>query len=286
MRKRTLRILLLLLVLLGCWEVMLRMRGYHQLPVFVAAERYEYMTAPNQDLNADGVRFITNELGMRCGPVGVKKKKRVLVIGDSVISGGLSTTQDSLATAIAERATGAHVINCSAPRWGPDNAAAFLNAHSNFDADLLIAVFSSHDAFDRMTFEPIVGHHPAYPDHRPLIALEAYVDKVLYTSTTSTSPSGSTLFNEGWKRLTDQARAAGIPFVVAFHPEAQEVEQQHYDARGEQVFDSLRAWRVPMVQLLGRMDGTMYWDNIHLNDGGQRALGGELASIIRANGDD
>lgn len=271
-------------VLLGSWEVVLRIRGYHRLPVFVADERYEYMTAPNQDLHAGGVRFTTNDLGMRCAPVGAKKRKRVLVVGDSVINGGLSSTQDSLATSIAERTTGAQVLNCSAPSWGPDNAAAFIGTHGLFYADLVIAVFSSHDAFDRMTFEPIVGHHPAYPDHQPMFAVEAYVRKLLYSNNLPSSLSRDEAFNEGWKRLIEQARTAGIPFVVVVHPEAVEVAQHRYDARGEQLLDSLRSWRVPVVEMLDRNDSTMYWDNIHLNDHGQRALGATLEVIIRSNG--
>lgn len=271
-------------VLLGTWEVVLRIRGYHQLPVFVADARYEYMTAPDQDLHAGGVRFSTNEFGMRCGPIGLKKGKRVLVIGDSVINGGLSSTQDSLATSIAERATGAQVLNCSAPSWGPDNAAAFLNAHGLFDADQMITVFSSHDAFDRMTFEPIVGHHPAYPDHQPLLAVEAYVRKLFYSPNLPSSLSRDEVFNEGWKRLVETARTAGIPIVVVLHPEAVEVAQHHYDARGEQLLDSLHAWQVPVLEMLDRNDSTMYWDAIHLNNQGQRALGAALETIILENG--
>ncbi len=286
MLRRSLRILLLLLLLLGGWEVMLRMRGYHQLPVFVADKRYEYMTAPDQTLSADGVRFITNELGMRCGSVGAKKGKRVLVVGDSVINGGLSSTQDSLATSIAERATGVQVLNSSAPSWGPDNAAAFLDVHGHFDSDLLVAVFSSHDAFDRMTFEPIVGHHPAYPDHAPLLALEAYMRDLLYSPSAPTPAPSGAVFNEGWKALTERAHATGIPFVVLLHPEAVEVAQHGYDARGQQLLDSLHAWNVPVVELLGSADAAMYWDRIHLNDHGQRALGRALEETIRADGGD
>ncbi len=284
MRKGSLRILFVLLALLGCWEMVLRMRGYHQLPVFVADARYEYMTAAGQDLHAGGVRFTTNAIGMRCGPIGEKKRKRVLVVGDSVINGGLSSTQDSLATSIAERATGAQVLNCSAPSWGPDNAAAFLDAHGLFGADRLIAVFSSHDAFDRMTFEPIVGHHPAYPDHQPLLAVEAYVRKLFYSPKLPATLSHDECFNEGWKRLVELAYAADIPFVVILHPESMEVAQHHYDARGEQLLDSLRSWQVPVVEMLDRNDSTMYWDPIHLNNHGQRALGAALEAIIRDNG--
>jgi hypothetical protein len=273
-------------VLLACGEIMLRTYGYDKLPIFIADPRYEYMTAPDQDLNAGRVRFSTNEFGMRCGPIGAKKSKRVLVIGDSVINGGLSSTQDSLATAIADRVTGDQVINCSAPSWGPDNAAAFLDAHGLFDADKLIAVFSSHDAFDRMTFEPIVGRDPAYPDHTPLLALEAYLDKLCYRRAGPRNGAGAEVFNEGWKGLAERARDAGIPFLVVLHPEVEEVATRRYDRRGRQLLDSLHAWHVPVVELLGRMDSTMYWDAIHLNDHGQHALAGVLEAIISPNGGD
>src|SRR5262245_53463344 len=160
------------LTLFVAGEIALRLWGMRRYPLFVADTRYEYMTAPSQDMHFGRVRFATNELGMRCAPVGPKRRKRVLVIGDSVINGGYQTTQDSLATEIAQQAIGdpVQVLNLSAPSWGPDNAAAFIAAHPVLEPDLIIAVFSSHDTFDRMTFEPVVGHHPSYPARKPMLA--------------------------------------------------------------------------------------------------------------------
>ena len=279
--KRSWRILSACSLVLLFAEGVLRWRGYHALPVFIADARYEYMTAPNQRIETGGIRFVTNEIGMRCGSIGTKKKKRVLVVGDSVINGGLSSTQDSLATAIAERLSDAEVLNCSAPSWGPDNAAAFLAVHGPFEADHLIAVFSSHDAFDRMTFEPLVGVHPAYPDRTPLFALQAYAKKISYRPNTPADGAEGRVFNDGWLDLLHLASAQGIPFTVLLHAETSELAAGQYDARGQQLLDSLHAWHVPVIDLLSRMDSAGYWDQIHLNDRGQHALGDALSNAIR-----
>ena len=248
---------------------------------FVTDARYEYLMAPQQDVRYGRIRYTTNELGLRNGPITRKKGRRALVLGDSVINGGQQTTQDSLATALAQALTGVELINASAASWGPDNAMAFLRAHGLFDADAVIAVFSSHDAYDRMTFEPIVGMHPAYPAHRPAFALSLVVDRALYRAGLGHRPArerGS--FVRGWRDLRDTCATMGIPFTVLLHPELGELAMGHYDERGRRILDSLSAWRVPVVELLQRMDSTLYTDRIHLNDAGQRQLATALASVL------
>ena len=275
---------LLLAVVLGTGliaELALRTLGLRDHPVFVVDPRYEYLMAPDQDVRYGGIRYVTNDIGLRNGPIGPKKRRRVLVLGDSVINGGQQTTQDSLATALAQRSTGAELINVSAASWGPDNAMAFLRAHGTFQADALIAVFSSHDAYDRMTFEPIVGLHPSYPDHRPMLALSAQLDRLLFRTGLGyrpTRPRGA--FVQGWRDLRDTCLTLGIPFTVMLHPEVGELALRRYDDRGSRVLDSLHAWRVPTVELLGWLDSTVYTDRIHLNDAGQRKLALALASTI------
>ncbi|MBL8002190.1 MAG: hypothetical protein JNL05_09540, partial [Flavobacteriales bacterium] len=92
---------LLLAVVLGTGllaELVLRTLGLRDHPVFVVDPRYEYLMAPGQDVRYGGIRYVTNDIGLRNGPIGPKKRRRVLVLGDSVINGGQQTTQDSLAT--------------------------------------------------------------------------------------------------------------------------------------------------------------------------------------------
>jgi hypothetical protein len=211
----------------------------------------------------------------------------VLVLGDSVINGGQQTTQDSLATAIAEALTGVELINMSAASWGPDNAMAFLRAHGTFEADGLIAVFSSHDAYDRMTFGPLVGLHPSYPDRRPRLALTAQLDRLLYRAGLGHRPARERgAFVDGWRALHDTCSSLGIPFTVLLHPELGELAMGHYDDRGRRILDSLNAWQVPVVELLPLMDSSLYTDRIHLDNAGQRKLASTLAEVIGAAGSD
>jgi hypothetical protein len=274
------RILVLLVLLFIGGEIVLRIRGFTQFPLFVPDARYEYMQAPDQDTYFGKIHFTTNELGMRCGPIGPKKKRRVLVAGDSVINGGNQTTQDSLATGILNAADGVEVLNCSAPSWGPDNIAAFLTAHGTFDSDRIIIYLSSHDAFDRMTFEPLVGRHPNYPDHRPWLAWSMYLDKKKYAWGAYPAISKGKVFNEGWAQLRDLSRRAGIPLVVVLHPEVGEVEMKHYDPRGRQLLDSLATWNLPVLRALPFMTKDLYTDNIHVNDRGQRRIAQVLAPLL------
>jgi hypothetical protein len=269
---------------LGCGliaELALRSLGLRDHPLFVADTRYEYLMAPDQDVRYGGIRYITNALGLRNGPIGPKNRRRVLVLGDSVINGGQQTTQDSLATVIAQQASGVELVNVSAASWGPDNAMAFLRVHGTFQADGVIAVFSSHDAYDRMTFEPIVGLHPSYPDHRPMLALSAQLDRLLFRAGLGYRPTRQRSgFVQGWRALRDTCLAMGIPFTVLLHPELDELAHRTYDERGSRVLDSLRAWHVPTVNMLDHLDSTVYTDRIHVNDSGQRALAHVLVSTI------
>lgn len=267
---------------LAAAELVLRRSAAWHRPLFRGDARYEYMPAPHQAIVHGGLRYATNELGMRSGPVGAKKKRRVLVVGDSVINGAGTSTQDSLATTIVEERLDIQVLNCSAPSWGAANAAAWITAHGLLDADHIVAVFSSHDAFDRMTFEPLVGLHPSYPDHRPAMALEMILQRLRYRLSRHNAPAPrSRRFDPGWSRLRDLARDHGAPLTVLLHPQRDEVIAGRYDDRGQELIDSLASWHIAVVPLLGRMDATLYADAIHVNDAGQRAIAAALVEALK-----
>ena len=261
-------------------EVALRLWGFTRYPLFVADARYEYMQAPDQDTHFGKIHFVTNALGMRCGPIGPKKKRRVLVIGDSVINGGYQTTQDSLATELLNAAGSVEVLNCSAPSWGADNAAAFLAAHGTFSSDQILVVLSSHDAYDRMTFEPIVGRHPSYPDHKPLLAWSTLFDKLKYRWGGYPGKPRGKIFNPGWAELRDLSRRSAVPIIIVLHPELGEVKMKHYDKRGQLLLDSLAAWDLPVVRALDSMSVDLYTDDIHVSDRGQRRIAAILAPLL------
>lgn len=261
-------------------ELVLRGLGRRDHPLFEADARYEYLMRPHQDVRYGRIHYITNALGLRSPPVGPKRGRRVLVIGDSVINGGQQTTQDSLATEKAARRTGVEVINLSAGSWGTDNAMAWIRAHGLLHADALFIVLSSHDAYDRMTFEPLVGHHPSYPAERPPLALVAELARRTHRFLHRKPPMSHRMFAGGWRALRDTALVHGLPLTVILHPELGELAMGRYDDRGARILDSLAAWRVPVVPLLGRLDSAMYTDRIHLNDRGQAALADVLVEQI------
>lgn len=273
MRSRWKWALVVLLVLVATGELVLRALGLGDPLLYVADPRYEYLMAPDQDLRHGAIRYTTNALGLRNAPIGPRKRRRVLVFGDSVINGGFETTQDSLATGLAQAATGVELINISAASWGPDNAMAFLRGHGAFGADGLIAVFSSHDAFDAMTFRPIVGLHPAYPANRPSLAWCALMDRLRFRTGLGWRPERTgSAFVRGWRDLRDTCLALGIPFTVLLHAEQGEVAAHHYDPRGTRILDSLHAWNAAVVELIHMEDTSLYADRIHLNSRGQHLL--------------
>lgn len=281
MRRSWLSLVLCCLAGLLALEFVLRLFGWRSHPLYRTDPRYEYLTLPDQDVQYGAIHFITNALGLRSPAIGKKRGRRVLLIGDSVLNGGLQTTQDSLATTRAAGATGIELINLSAASWGPDNAMAFLRAHGTFDADGIIILFSSHDAYDRMTFTPIVGVHPSYPDHQPLLALSRAIDQWRYRySEAHSTPRERGPFVNGWRALADTARTLGVPLVVLLHPEQGELTMGHYDDRGQRILDSLRAWDVPVVELLDSLEHRHYTDRIHLGNGGQHRLAEVLAAVL------
>ncbi|MDB5321808.1 MAG: hypothetical protein JWN40_3439 [Phycisphaerales bacterium] len=136
---------------------------------------------------------------------------RVLVVGDSVVNGGVLTDQSQLATTLLEQKLSADlkrpviVGNISAGSWGPPNELAYLKRYGLFDADVVVIVLSSHDYADVPTFEPLVGVSASYPNHKPLLALWDGFQRYLLPRLQRTTAS-----NEGWAPTTGPAKAADI----------------------------------------------------------------------------
>ena len=262
-------------------ELLLRNAGLRSIPLFQSDQRYEYFTAPLQSLQIGAVRFTTNEQGMRNGPIAQKKGRRVLVMGDSVINGGYSVDQDSLATELAnakarQQGVAIEFINLSANSWGAGNVAAFLEAHGTFDADEVIAVFSSHDACDRMTFDAVVGVHPSFPAEQPCLALGAALHRATYRPGALGTTAPAPCFDPGWQQLRSILKKHELPITVLLHPELNEIESGTYNAGGQQLLDTLRSWNFRTTPMLHLMHSSMYTDGIHLNAQGHAVLAGAL----------
>lgn len=270
-------------------EIALRTMGLRQLPLYRQDTRYEYVCLPDQSVSPKGNLYKTNGSGLRSGAIGKKKGKRVLVIGDSVLNGGYNIPQDKLAITILQDSwallpDALEVINLSMNSWGPDNAAAFIEAHGTFNPDLVILVVSSHDAHDNMTFEPIVGKHPSYPGQKPLFALQTFWRRIIHRFFTDQGTAEYKKlkgpFNSGFEALYSKFHNSGIPFHIYLHYQTDELEVGLADRRGQEIiaFAEKNDIRLHDGKVLGEKPHH-YADIIHFNQEGQAFLAIKLQEI-------
>ena len=115
----------------------------------------------------------------------------ILGFGDSVINGGVQTEQDSLATTILSdelsNTAGRKVqfLNISTGSWGPDNCFAYVKKHGNFGAQDMYLFVSSHDAYDNMNFEKIVGVNESFPSKQYKSAIAELFIRYFYQGSVS-----------------------------------------------------------------------------------------------------
>jgi hypothetical protein len=217
---------------------------------------------------------------------------RVMVIGDSVVNGGVQSDQSRTVTALLQRRLASDlgrpvvVGNISAGTWGPPNELAYVKKFGLFDADA--------DYGDAPTFSPIVGVDPAFPDRKPALALQEGVSRYLLPrlrhAAPATQPAGPTPQEIEWclratRELIDTARSSGAAVVVAQHLEKGELDGRPNPGHEELKSVAERAGAT-IVQLgpaekRARDAGRdPYRDNIHLTEGGNQLVADELAPAI------
>lgn len=143
-------------------------------PLTVIDSKIEYLFAPNQDNYRFGKHIHYNSKSMRSSeppPNDDSETKRVLVLGDSVVNGGVLIDQRDLATEIVSQdLKGKYWIgNVSAGSWGPANIHAYLDRFGWFRADTAILIISTHDLRDLPEFRS--GYGDDFPTEKPISAL-------------------------------------------------------------------------------------------------------------------
>ncbi len=186
MKRRILGSKLFVWIVLGilsafcCLEIFSRaVLGLGDPPLSIADAEIDYLFAPNQDCARFGNRICYNAASMRAErdvPPRRADARRVVVVGDSVVNGGVLTTHDDLATtrldADLRRAYAGDCWNVSAGSWGPMNYAAYFRKFGTFDATDLVLEVNSHDLWEDDPKEGggrIVGSL-AFPDRKPVSA--------------------------------------------------------------------------------------------------------------------
>lgn len=276
--------------------------GFCDALLYQSSDNYEYIAQPNQNRHRFGAHIHYNSYSQRNEEPDSTKVK-ILGLGDSVIFGGTWMDQDSLATTLFSNETGMQMLNISAGSWGPDNCAAYLKEKGTFGTKAMILVCSSHDAYDVMSFTPVVGVYPTYPERQYRLAIVELMDRYLMPRVRSfflkqkqrLDPDAavvnkmsqkfvakkSLLFNPGFDKLKNMADSLHIPFGVYLHAETGELMQGSYNEMGYEIMEWAEKNGVPLMKGMDRGENeSMYKDMIHLNGKGQKHLAASLKVMV------
>lgn len=276
--------------------------GFGDAPLFQSDKDYEYIAQPNQNRFRFLCHYKTNSYCQRSEEPD-STRKRVLGLGDSVLYGGTWMDQDSLATTLFTEDTGVQMLNISCGSWGPDNCAAYLQKHGTFGASAMFLVCSSHDAYDVMSFQPVVGVYDNYPDRQYLSALWEIIDRYLIPYLRNRTLTGTRtyvdpdaqvekkaanrqvvqkgyLFNQGFYQLKQIADSCQIPLVVYLHAELGELELGEYNDMGQDIISWCDSAHIRIIKGLLTEKPEMYHDAIHFNKKGQRHLANMMRNFL------
>lgn len=275
-------------------EIFLRNRyGFCDAVLMRENLKYEYIAQPNQSRVRLGNRISYNSLSMR-GPEVDTTARIILGFGDSVFNGGTQTDDSALASIILTAALSqfydekVQFLNISAGSWGPDNCYAYLKEHRDFNGEAIYLFTSSHDAYDNMNFQKIVGVNPSFPDKQYKLAVWELMDRYLFpwikkkVATSSHKESDSDLginkkkdgdeFNTGFLNLYEYSVSNQIPLVIYLHAEKDELKRKTYNSQGQEIIKFAEKYHIPVIQDLGILDAQDYRDNIHINEKGQKKM--------------
>lgn len=294
-------------IVVAITEAILRLGfGFCNALLYQSSDQYEYIAQPNQERQRFGVRLMTNSYSQR-SEVPDSTRTIVLGLGDSVIFGGGWMDHDSLATTLFSTETEMQMLNISCGSWGPDNCAAYLREKGTFGANAVVLVCSSHDAYDAMTFAPVVGVWPNYPNKQYKLAVWELIDRYVipyiktktktkrYVDVTNKNKNKnnnvhedsqviqkSPYFVKGFDDLKQMADSLQIPLYIYLHAEQGELKRQCYNEMGQQIVlwaDSAQVTLINGIKEGERID--MYHDIIHFNEKGQRHLADVMKKYVK-----
>ena len=262
----------------------------------------EYLFAPSRCYQRLGRTICYNSVSMRAQepPPPGDATRRILVLGDSVINGGVLTDQAQLATTILHKALGPQVWvgHISAGSWGPANLAAYTRRFGWFNTDLSILVLSSHDLTDLPEFRASYGID--FPTTPPRLAIEEavlrYGPRVLPVlgalSEQATPPRRAYTAAE----RNSQGRAALVDFLrlmqansksayVVLYPTAAEFQATARPERSVEI-EEIERLGLPYIDLIASKawSRSYYRDDIHPNAEGQAALARIFQCLWEGNG--
>ncbi|MBX3388800.1 MAG: SGNH/GDSL hydrolase family protein [Phycisphaeraceae bacterium] len=285
------RVLLFMIVATVGGEIYARyFLGLGDPPLYVRDSEIEYLNKPGTYRRL-GHPIHINPWSMRSPDFPEKKtdsnELRILVVGDSVVYGGAWMRDEDTATwKLAQKlskAAGRPVVvaNISAGSWGPPNELAYLERFGDFDADAIIVVWSSHDAWDVPTFAPLGVENPTA---RPKSALSELVFRYVIPRyfRPAAPPQAHTMEQadaslHAARAILDFARSRSIPIGVVLHSTQAELSERSVEgldafravaeSEGAPVFLTSSVLAAP-----AREGSKVYQDDIHPTPEGQTLL--------------
>jgi len=292
-------------------EVILRVALGLGNPVLVQADSFTgYRFQPNQKLFRLGKKIQYNQYSQRSEPITLKKspkKLRILMTGDSVLNGGNPTDQSQTITELFEAklsASGhpAEVLNASAGSWGIGNALGYLREFGTFNADAVILQIGTHDLTQPTSVSAVVGHHPAFPTHPPLLATQdawnRYIEPIVAGKLGYNLPNGDFAsspisltpdqqFKQNMQHLKEiitLIRGKKIPVFVLFTPNRDDlipkVNVPNYKSEFSRLLKSLQ---VPIIDTHTAWSSlppatveSYFRDSVHLTVQGNQAIAQNL----------
>jgi lysophospholipase L1-like esterase len=292
-------------------EVILRVAFGLGNPVLVQADSYTgYRFQPNQKLLRFGKQVQYNQYSQRSEPITIKKPPttlRILMIGDSVLNGGNRIDQDQtitelFAAKLSASGHSAEVLNASAGSWGIGNILGYLRQFGTFNADAVILQIGTHDLTQPTSTSDVVGNHPAFPTHPPLLATQDAWTRYIWphivgslgyippepdfaSSPVSFNPDQEFQQNmQQLKEIITLVRGKNIPVFVLFTPNLDDLlpkfNQPNYKS---EFFRLLKSLQVPIIDthttwstLSPTTVETYFRDYVHLTVQGNQAIADNL----------
>lgn len=305
-----------LLALLAA-ELGLRLLGLGRPPLLVEDRQMEYRFRPNQQLRRFGHPIFINQWGMRSAPLAPQPapgRRRLLVLGDSIVWGGAETDQDAIAVSRLQRRLGPgwELANLGTPSWGPANWLGAVQRFGLFGARQVLLVISSHDAQDHPSYAPLASS-PDTPTANPPLALLELWQRYLAPRLQGSLPAPLAALLPGkpaapasprrppaelrpplhsLEALVSAVEARGARLAVLQFWERGELEQDRPYPDHDRILALLRRRGVPVTQAgpilrrcaaaQGQPPAALYVDHIHpYKELGQRCLAQALQEALR-----
>lgn len=277
-------------------EMAMRFYGFCNAPLYYNDPYTGYNLVANQSVKRFGNLFSTNEYSMRSAPLN-DGEYRILLIGDSVLNGGVQTDQEKLASTMLEKKYkneygDVRILNISCGGWGIDNAVGVFEKYGNFDGKMLILVLSSHDAVGTISSRPIAGASKSFPDKQYPLAWIELVDRYLIPgvkrvlkiqsneTVNETNTSHGNEHSEGWEYFYWLSQDMDVPLIIYLHAEKGEIEAGQYDEKGQWIISFAEERGISVVTDIDVAMERDYKDHLHLSEDGQHVIYDVLDSVI------